>query len=46
MQCINDWFEHCSKKQQQWCWFIFLWCAGLGTAMFLGFAIRSIMGIE
>jgi len=34
-----------TKKQQQWIWFLLLWCGGLATAALLAYAGRLLMGI-
>ena len=34
-----------TKKQQQWLWFVVLWCGGLGAVMLLAYLVRLLMGI-
>jgi hypothetical protein len=34
-----------TKKQQQWAWFIGLWCGGLAATLLLAYLIRWMMGI-
>ena len=34
-----------TKKQQQWLWFLLLWCGGLTAAVLLAYLVRLIMGI-
>jgi len=34
-----------TKKQQQWLWFLFLWCGGLAAAALLAYVVRLLMGI-
>jgi len=34
-----------TKKQQQWLWFLSLWCGGLAAAALLAFVVRLLMGI-
>jgi uncharacterized membrane protein len=34
-----------TKKQQQWAWFIVLWCGGLGAVLLLAYVIRWMMRI-
>jgi len=34
-----------TKKQQQWLWFLALWCGGLAAAALLAYLVRLIMGI-
>jgi hypothetical protein len=34
-----------TKKQQQWAWFIGLWCGGLGAVLLLAYVIRWMMRI-
>ncbi len=35
-----------TKKQQQWAWFIGLWCSGLTALLLLSFIIRWMMRIS
>jgi len=35
-----------TKKQQQWSWFIGLWCGGLAAVMLLAYLIRWMMRIS
>jgi len=35
-----------TKKQQQWAWFISLWCGGLAAVLLLAYLIRWMMGIS
>jgi hypothetical protein len=34
-----------TKKQQQWLWFVVLWCGGLAAAAMLAYLVRLLMGI-
>jgi hypothetical protein len=34
-----------TKKQQQWLWFVVLWCGGLAAVMLLAYLVRLLMGI-
>ena len=34
-----------TKKQQQWMWFLVLWCGGLAAAALLASLVRLIMGV-
>jgi hypothetical protein len=34
-----------TKKQQQWMWFMVLWCGGLASAALLAYLVRLIVGI-
>jgi hypothetical protein len=34
-----------TKKQQQWLWFVVLWCGGLAGAALLAYLVRLLMGI-
>jgi len=34
-----------TKKQQQWLWFVLLWCGGLATAALLAYVVRLLMTI-
>jgi hypothetical protein len=34
-----------TKKQQQWMWFLILWCGGLAAAVLLAYLARLIIGI-
>ena len=34
-----------TKKQQQWLWFVLLWCGGLATAALLAYVARLLMTI-
>ena len=34
-----------TKKQQQWLWFLLLWCGGLAAAVLLAYLVRLIMRI-
>jgi len=34
-----------TKKQQQWMWFVLLWCGGLSATVLLACVVRLIMGI-
>ena len=34
-----------TKKQQQWVWFISLWCFGLAAVLLLAYMIRLLMRI-
>ena len=34
-----------TKKQQQWVWFVVLWCGGLAAAAMLAYLVRLLMGI-
>jgi len=34
-----------TKKQQQWLWFVLLWCGGLATAALLAYVVRLFMTI-
>lgn len=34
-----------TKKQQQWLWFVVLWCGGLAAAALLAYLVRLAMGI-
>ena len=35
-----------TKKQQQWAWFIVLWCGGLAAVLLLARLIRWLMRIS
>ena len=35
-----------TKKQQQWVWFVVLWCGGLAAAAMLAYFVRLLMGIN
>ncbi len=35
-----------TKKQQQWLWFVALWCCGLAAVMLLAYLVRLLMGIN
>lgn len=35
-----------TKKQQQWIWFVGLWCGGLAAVLLLAKLIRSLMQIS
>ena len=35
-----------TKKQQQWVWFIGLWCGGLTVVLLLAYLIRWMMRIS
>ena len=35
-----------TKKQQQWVWFIGLWCGGLTAVLLLSYIIRWMMRIS
>ena len=43
-RCIN-WWQRRSKSQQQWLWFIGLWCAGFLTVAVIAKIIKLIMGV-
>ncbi len=34
-----------TRKQQQWLWFVVLWCGGLAAAALLAYFVRLLMGI-
>jgi hypothetical protein len=34
-----------TRKQQQWLWFVVLWCGGLAAAALLAYLVRLLMGI-
>ncbi len=34
-----------TEKQQQWLWFVVLWCGGLGAVLLLAYLIRLMMRI-
>jgi hypothetical protein len=34
-----------TKKQQQWLWFVVLWCGGLAAAALLAYMVRLLMRI-
>jgi uncharacterized membrane protein len=34
-----------TKKQQQWVWFVVLWCGGLTAVLLLAYLIRWMMRI-
>jgi hypothetical protein len=47
-QCINwfhAWFARRSKTQQQWLWFVALWCAGFLAVTIMGKIIKLMMGV-
>jgi hypothetical protein len=35
-----------TKKQQQWLWFVVLWCGGLLTTIFLARLVRWMVSIS
>jgi hypothetical protein len=35
-----------TKKQQQWLWFVVLWCGGLAAAFLLAYATRWLLGMH
>lgn len=37
--------KHLSKSQQQWLWFVGLWCGGLLSVASLGYVIKWAMGV-
>jgi hypothetical protein len=34
-----------TKKQQQWLWFVVLWCGGLAAVMLLAHFVRLVIGL-
>ena len=34
-----------SERQNQWAWFVGLWCAGLFSVLALGGVIKLVMGV-
>jgi len=34
-----------TKRQQEWLWFVLLWCAGLLGAALLAFVVRRVLSI-
>jgi hypothetical protein len=34
-----------TRKQQQWLWFVVLWCGGLAAAALLAYLVRLLLGI-
>ena len=34
-----------TKKQEQWAWFVGLWCGGLGAVLLLGYLIKLMFKI-
>jgi hypothetical protein len=46
MKRCTKWFDGLSRNQKQWCWFVFLWCAGFLCVFTLAKIIRISMGID
>jgi hypothetical protein len=40
---MSRFIDRLSRRQQQWLWFIVLWCGGLGAVLLLSAAIRLLI---
>lgn len=46
MQKLTQLWNRLSVKNQQWAWFVILWCGGFFSLLTLAYLIRVAMGIQ